>query len=146
MLLKFSGSRFDDKEPIKMWFGVSGSISRLPSLMTVRDLLLKVDSTSNKKALRQPFMMVFKERFIELFRDFEISSIQRLTGGLRNHVILLWLKNLINLVWSNYLTLDFNFFLTPTKLVSLSDGIICTASWYESEKSQYKCISWIVFS
>lgn len=88
MLLEFSGSRFDDKEPIKMWFGVSGSISRLSSLMTVRDLLLKVDSTSHKKVLRQPFMMVFKERFIELFRDFEISSIQRLTGGLRNHVIL----------------------------------------------------------
>ena len=145
MLLKFPGSRFDDKEPIKMWFGVSGSISRLPSLMTVRDFLLKVDSISHKKVLRQPFMMVFKERFIELFRDFEISSIQRLNGGLRNHVILFWLKNLINLVWSNYL-IWFNSFLTPTKLVSLSDGIICTASWYESEKSQYKCISWIVFS
>ena len=146
MLLKFPGSRIVDKEPTKMWFGVSNSISRLPLLMTVRDLLLKVESTSHKKVLRQLFMMVFKERFIELFGDFEISSIQRLTGGLRNHSILFWLKNLINLVWSYYLTLDFNSFLTPTKLVSLSDGIICTASWYQSEKSQYKCIRWIVFS
>ena len=53
LLLKFAGRNFDDEEPIKRWFGVNGSRSVMSSLMAVRRLPFKMDSTSHKKVLRQ---------------------------------------------------------------------------------------------
>ena len=47
--LKFPGIMFNDEEPIKSWFGVSGSRSVMSLDMAVRRFPFNMDSTSHKK-------------------------------------------------------------------------------------------------
>ena len=132
LLLMFRGLKFDDEEPMKRWLGVSGSRSVMSLLMPVKDLPFKIDSTLHKKVWRQSlvkilsFMMAFKQHFTDLIRYSQILPIQGLTDGLKIqiHVISLWIRHLIILVWSN--CHDFNPFSAPTKLVPLSGRITCT--------------------